>query len=197
MKNKIIVGIIIAVLTLALISVVGAWWKESHKPAVSKIEYVQVPVIKEVEKIKTVSVPGPKQIVTIEKEKIVEKLKLPAWFSADKNEQAIAAGKIPAYEGDTNIIATLNTDTGVGKLIMKQEPLGIVGFANDKRLYAKAGYSTNQEAQITVGGEWHFIRVGSIKAGVFGEARAAFSVSTMDPGSRYPVEAVGGVILTY
>lgn len=195
MKMKIIIGAVIAFLLIALMSAVYAWYQERNKPPVSKIEYVKVPEIKEVVKIEKVKVPGPKEIVTIEKVKIVEKLKLPEWFASNTNEQAIATGVVPSYEGKTNVVATLNTETGVGSLIMKQEPQSLVGFANDKQLYAKAGYSTNKATQITIGADWKFFRVGKIKVGVFGEGRASFTSG--ETGSAYPVEAVGGVIVTY
>jgi hypothetical protein len=195
MKTKIIFGAVIVFLTIALVAATYGWFKERNKPAVSKVEYIKVPEIKEVIKIEKVKVPGPKEIVTVEKIKIVEKLKLPEWFSSSATEQAIATGVISPYEGKTNVVATLNTETGVGSLIVKQEPLSLMGFANDKQLYAKAGYSTNKDTQISVGADWKFLRVGKIKVGVFGEGRASFGSG--ETGSSYPVEAVGGIIVTY
>ena len=184
---------VIFLLLIAMSSAIYAWYTERNKPPVSQIEYVKVPEIKEVVKIKKVEVPGPERIVTVEKIKIVEKLNLPEWFSKDQDEQAIATGEVQPYEGKTNVVATLNTKTGVGGIIVKQEPLSFVGFANDKELYAKAGYSTNAEVQVAIGAEWKFVRIGKIKVGVFGEGRAYFK-NTSD---RQNVEAIGGVVLTY
>ncbi len=192
MLNKIMYGVIFLLL-IAMSSAIYAWYTERNKPPVSQIEYVKVPEIKEVVKIKKVEVPGPERIVTVEKIKIVEKLNLPEWFSKDQDEQAIATGEVQPYEGKTNVVATLNTKTGVGGIIVKQEPLSFVGFANDKELYAKAGYSTNAEVQVAIGAEWKFVRIGKIKVGVFGEGRAYFK-NTSD---RQNVEAIGGVVLTY
>jgi hypothetical protein len=194
LKIKIIIGVIGALLLLALMSVSYAWYKEKTKPPVSSVEYIKVPEIKEVIKIKRVEVPIEK-IVTIEKQVLVEKLKLPDWFKADTNKQAIATAVIEPYEGRSNTIAVIDTSTGVGEIIVKQEDLPFAGFANEKQIYGKVGYSTNSETQITIGADWRFARIGKIKVGVFGEGRAAFTHGEV--GNRYPVEAVAGVILTY
>lgn len=194
LKLKIIGGLVLALLLIALASAVYAWYVERMKPPVSSVEYIKVPEIKEVIKIKRVEVPIEK-IVTIEKKVIVEKLKLPDWFRDNEAKQAIATAVIEPYEGRSNAVAVVDTKSGEGEIIVRQEPLGLAGFVNDKRLYAKAGYSTNTEAQVTVGAEWRFFRVGSVKVGAFGEGRAAFGAR--EAGSRYPVEAVAGVLVTY
>ena len=176
LKIKIIGGVIVGVLLLALGSAVYAWYVERHKPPVSSVEYIKVPEIKEVVKIKRVEVPIEK-IVTIEKQVLIEKIKMPEWFRTDTNKQAIATAIVEPYEGRTNTIAVVDTSTGVGEIVVKQEELSFAGFANDKGLYAKAGYSTNAETQITVGAEWRFFRVGKLRVGAFGEGRAA-----LEPG---------------
>jgi hypothetical protein len=194
MKTKIIFGAVIVFLTIALVAATYGWFKERNKPAVSKTEYITVEKIKPIEVIKKVEVPIEK-IVTIEKIKLVEKVKMPDWFVQNVDEQAIASGIAPSHTEDTNVICTVNTKTGAGNLVMKQKPQKFMGFPNDKQLYAKAGYSTNKETQITIGADWKFLRIGKIKVGVFGEGRASFGSG--ETGSSYPVEAVAGIIVTY
>jgi hypothetical protein len=194
LKIKIIAGVVAGVLLLALMSATYAWYAEKNKPPVSKVEYIKVPEIKEVIKIKRVEVPIEK-IVTVEKQVLIEKIKMPDWFRTDTNKQAIATAVIEPYEGKSNAIAVIDTSNGIGEIVVKQEELSLVGFVNDRQIYAKAGYSTNQETQITIGADWRFARIGKIKVGVFGEGRAAFTHGEV--GNRYPVEAVAGVILTY
>ena len=193
-RTEIIVSLVGIFLLVALASATFAWYKEKNKAPISKIEYIKVPEIKETVKIKRVEVPVEK-IVTLEKTVVVEKLKMPDWFKADTNKQAIASATVPPYEGKTSAVAVIDTKTGIGEIVVKQEPLNLVGFANDKQLYLKGGYSTNAEMQITVGGEWKFVRIGKLKMGVFGEGRAAFT--TKDTGDRQNVEAIGGVLITY
>lgn len=194
MKTKIITGLIIVFLSIALLSAVYAWYQERNKPPVSKTEYIEVEKVKEVEKIKKVIVPIEK-IVTIEKIKLVEKVKMPDWFVQNADEQAIASGIAVSHTEDTNVICTVNTKTGIGNLVMKQEPQKFVGLPNEKQIYAKAGYTTNKEAEVTIGADWKFLRVGKIKIGMFGEGRA--SIGNGETGNHYPVEAIAGVIITY
>ena len=193
LKNKIIIGSIIFLLLLATASAIYAWYKEKNKPVTSQIEYVKVPEIKEVVKIKKVEVPGPERIVTVEKVKIVEKLKLPEWFAENTDEQAIATGEVQPYEGKTNVVATLNTKTGVGGIIVKQEPLSFAGFVNDKEIYLKGGYTTSREVEITGGGRWLFARVGSIKIGAYAEARGQFATNENNTAGQ----AAAGLMITY
>lgn len=193
LKNKIFVSLAMFLMLLATVSAVRAWYIERNKPPVSQIEYVKVPEIKEVVKIKKVEVPGPERIVTVEKVKIVEKLKLPEWFAENTDEQAIATGEVEPYEGKTNVIATLNTKTGVGGIIAKQEPLSFMGFVNDKEIYLKGGYTTSREIEITAGGRWLFARVGSIKIGGYAEARGQFATNENNTAGQ----AAAGLMITY
>lgn len=194
LKIKIAFGALILFVLLAMSSAIYFWYESNHKPVVSKTEYIKVPEVKETIKIQRVEVPITK-VVTLEKQVVVEKLKMPDWFKTDTNKQAIASATIPPYEGKTSTVAVIDTKTGVGDIVVKQEPLSLIGFVNNKELYLKAAYSTNAEMQITVGGEWKFIRLGKLKMGVFGEGRAAFT--TKDTGDRQNVEAIGGVLITY
>jgi hypothetical protein len=193
LKAKIILGAVMFLLLLATISATYFWYKERNKPPVSKTEYIVQEKIKVVEKIKKVEVPGPERIVTIEKKVVIEKLKLPEWFSQNEDEQAIASAVVSAYEGKTNIVSTLNTKTGVGQIIAKQEPLSFMGFANDKELYLKGGYTTQREIEITGGGRWLFGRVGGIKVGGYAEVRGQFATNENNTTGQ----ASAGIVLTY
>ena len=193
LKSKIIVGLLMFLMLLATVSAIRAWYIERNKPPVSQIEYVKVPEIKEVIKIKKVEVPGPERIVTVEKIKIVEKLNLPEWFAKDQEEQAIATGEVQPYEGKTNVVATLNTKTGVGGLIVKQEPLSFLGFINEKEIYGKIGYTTSKKVETTLGGRWLFARVGSVKIGSYAEGRFGFATNEKDTDGQ----AVIGLTFTY
>jgi hypothetical protein len=164
---KIIIGVLALLLIVATASSLYQWYK---KPTGSTTTYVKVPEIKEVIKIKRVSVPGPERIVTIEKKVIVEKLQLPVWIAADADEQAIATAVIEPYKGNTNAIGLINTKTGVGQIVAKQEPLSMFGFVNDKEIGVRAGYSAKQGQEIDVYARWDFVRVGNVNVGVYGEA---------------------------
>jgi hypothetical protein len=165
---KIVMGILVFLLILATSSSLYYWYK---KPAAgSGPEYEKPPEIKVVTKIKRVEVPGPERIVTIEKQVIVEKLKLPDWFKNNPDEQAIATAEIAPYKGKTHAVALLNTKSGVGQIIVKQEPLPLLGFVNDREIGVRAGMNTDGQPETTVYGKWDFVRIGAVHVGVYGEA---------------------------
>lgn len=193
LKNKIILCFIMFMMLITTGSSIYFWYKERNKPPTSRVEYIKVPEIKEVIKLKRVEVPGPERVVTIEKVKIVEKLKLPDWFKQDEDKQAIASAVIAPYKGKTNVVGIIDTKTGVGDIIAKQEPLPFMGFENEKEIYGKIGYSTEKNPQITIGGRWLFGRVGNVKIGVYGEGRANFATEDNRPAN----EASAGLIITY
>ena len=173
LKTKIIIGIITLVCVLAVSSSVYNWYSGIWKPPVSSSTYLPAPQIKVVTKIKRVEVPGPERITTIEKEVVVEKLKLPDWIKNDVNKQVIATAEIAPYEGKTNAAAILDTKTGQSEIIAKQVPLSLFGFENKKELGVRVGYSTDEwEMRSTVFGRWQFARIGNVHLGIYGEANS-------------------------
>ncbi len=197
LKLKVIGGLIIFILLLALLSMIYAWYTERNKPQLVKTEYVTVEKVKEVEKWKKVYVPGPNMLVTIPRETITTEMNMPPWFIGDSNEHAISSGVIPPYKGKTNVIGTLNTKTGKGNIIAKQVPLPLLGFVNEKKLYGKVGMSTNSEIQATVGGQWNFVRTGNFEYGFFAEGRGYFEQGNTNSGNRDNAELIGGIVITY
>lgn len=188
------VGTILFIIAfLAIVSSAYNWYYKGSERIISKIEYVKVPEIKVVEKIKRVYVKGPEQILTIEKEKIVEKLKLPNWFAKDADEQAIATADLPETETGYNVVATINTKTGVGNIIAKEKTRSLFGLPNDKQLYGKVGVDTGASKEVTIGAQWKFFRAGNLKLGVFGEGNAKFG--NADIGNDF--QALGGLLVTY
>lgn len=136
---------------------------KSHSMPITKTEFRDVPVIETVRKIKTVKVPGPKEVITIEKIKIVEKLKLPDWVKNDKDQQVIATAEIPAYEGKTDTVAVLNTQDGSSRIIAKQRPLPFFGTPNEWEVGAGYGIDTHGQQMAQVEARWTFLRVGDIR----------------------------------
>jgi hypothetical protein len=162
----------LALITLiATTSAVVAWYKLQNTPVVSRTEYVKVPEIQTVTKIKEVKVPGPTQIVTIEKEVVVEKLKLPDWIK-DENKQVIATAEIQPYAGKTNAVAIIDTKTGQSEIIAKQVPLPLFGLENDKEIGIRAGINSMGQPETGVYARWSFFRVGHLHLGAYGEANS-------------------------
>jgi hypothetical protein len=161
-------------LAILLIAATGSalyfWYKEP--PSTNTVEYVKVPEIREVIKIKRVEVPGPERIVTIEKQTIIEKLGLPEWIRTNADEQAIATASIEPYRGKTNAVALLNTRTGVGQILAKQEPLPLLGFLNEREIGVRAGVNIKAEPITSVYGKYDFARIGNVQIGVYGDANS-------------------------
>lgn len=193
LTTKVMIFFICLLLFLAVISSVYFWYQANYKPVLTKTEYITVEKIKEVEKIKRVEVPVEK-IVTVEKEVIVQKLELPDWIKENENKQVLATAVVPSYEGKTNVVAIIDTKSGVGEIVAKQEPFSFIGFINDKERYGKIGYTAHQSLQITVGGQWKFLRVGEIKIGGFVEAKADFSKDSFESDN---LNAVAGVVFSF
>ena len=189
-KTNVIIGLIIVLLVVIAASALKAWYSERKKPAMSKIEYIKVPEIREIVKIKKINVPGPKEILTIEKEKIVEKLRLPNWFAQNADEQAIATAEVPPYEGCTDIVCALNTKTGEGKIIAKQKPLPVLALESKTEFYLKSGISSRGDYPLTAGVHRRLLRMKSVHMGVYGEGTVR-----LDAGTLGQPETVAGVII--
>lgn len=182
LKNRIEMIALFLVALLAVASAIVSWWRANHITPISKTEYVKVPEIKEVVKIKKVEVPGPKVVETIEKKVIVEKLKLPDWVKDDIDQQVIATAEIPPYKGATDAVAILNTKTGKSDIIAKQRSLSFFDFVNEKEIGIRYGMNINQDGtknQAAVYGKWDFVRVGNAYIGGYVEANTGSEAKAM------------------
>lgn len=130
-------------------------WREAEAPKViTKIKKVEVFVDK---------------IIVIEKEKVVEKLKL----DVKPSDEILAVAEIPPYEGKTSVAAIFDKTTAETKINYRQEPLPFISFENQKEFYLKAGYALSNRGlgyNVEVGGEWKFLRVANFHLGLFGQA---------------------------
>lgn len=165
-KGNIIIGVLVVVCGLLAVSMLKGWYKPA--PVVNSTSYTQAPQIKEVVKIQRVEVPGPPVIQTIEKTTIVERLKLPDEIAKNSSKNVIATGVIDPYEGKTNVIGILDSKTGEGSIITKQEPLPLFAFKNSKEIGARGGIGLHgQEANLY--GRYTFFRIGSFHVAAYGE----------------------------
>jgi hypothetical protein len=161
--------IIIILLVLLLIAAAAVAWYQGQSPAVgSKKEYIKIPGIKAAKKIKRSMMPV-KEVSTIEKQAISEKLKLPEAIAKDENKQVISTGEVAPYEGKTNVAAILNTKTGESEIIAKQQPLSLFDFENKKEIGVRYGYSIKNYQEADIYGRWDFLRVGNMHLGIYGE----------------------------
>jgi hypothetical protein len=173
MLSKIIAWTLSVIALVAIVAATVAWYRAQNQKPVSTVEYIKVPQIKTVTKIKTVEVPGPTKIVTIEKEVVIEKLKLPDWIKADENKQVIATAEIASYKGKTNAVAVLDTKTGASEIVAKQVPLPLFDFENEKEIGLRAGVGFKNTTEVGIYGRWTFLRIGNVHLGAYGEANSS------------------------
>lgn len=168
LRGKILLFCLVLVAALAAASSLVGWFRQT--PVISSVEYIKVPQIKTVTKIEKVVVPGPERIVTVEKEKIVEKEKLPDWIRDNADIQVVATGEIAPYEGTTNVIAVIDTKMGDSEIVARRVPLPFFGFENVKETGLRVGLDRTGELAGAIYGRWSFLRVGNAHLSAYGEA---------------------------
>jgi len=186
-KTKILMGLLVVVLLIALFASLKAWYGEKNKPVISKVEFVKVPEIKVVTKIHKVEVPiKTDHIATLDKKVLVKKINgLPTWFAENADEQAVASADLPETKGGYEVIGTMNTKTGVGNIIAKEKQRPLFGLPNEKEIGARAGYSIKGQ-QVSVYGRWNFLRVGNIHLSAYGEGNSeGNAIGQLEIGYRF------------
>jgi hypothetical protein len=169
MKAKIITGSLIAVLTVALIAMVQAWYKERFKPVIPQVNYVEVEKIKYINKIKKVEVPIEK-IVTIDKTTLIKKVNgLPTWFVSNADEFAVSSANLPETKSGYEVLATVNTKSGTGNIIAKEKPRSLLGFPNEKEVGMRVGYNSKLAQEVSLYGRWNFLRVGNVHLSAYAD----------------------------
>jgi len=159
---------LLCVLILAIASMVYNWYRPPN--TVTTQQYVPVPQIKQVEKLRTVEVPVEK-VVVVEKEKLVEVVKyLPAEIKNDPNKQVTASASLGSTRTGYDVLATIDTKTGVSGIVAKEKPLPLLGFPSDVEAGIRYGLSSQQGQGGSVYGRYRFLRVGNAHLGAYGEA---------------------------
>lgn len=172
--------VIFGVVGVALCSAGYDWYRS--RPIMNTENWMPAPEVKETVKIKRIMIPGPKEIVTIEKPVVVEKLKLPDVIAQDANKQILATGEVPPYKGKTSIAAVMDTKEGSTQIIARQQPLPLIAFESEKEIGARGGYAVGKDGSTPRGdiyGRWTFLRVGSAHAAFYGEANTRAEAKAM------------------
>lgn len=168
LSNKLSV-ILIIISAIAVSSATYNWYHPQVK-TVTTTEYRTQIEEKEVVKIKRVLVPGPKQIVAIEKEVIVKELGIDPVPAEGK--EIIANAVIDCGDNDTgdmSVVTIMDTTTGESTIIAKEKPLSLFGFPSDIEAGLRYGFSTKTVQEGNLFARWQFLRVGNAKLGVYGE----------------------------
>jgi hypothetical protein len=179
-KTKIIIGVVIILVLLALIAAIRGWY--TGLPKLLTTQWLTAPEIKEAAKIPKAKVPL-KGIVTISKKEVSKKLKLPDDIAKDDNKQITATAEIPPYEGKTDVAAIMTIVDGEGKteIIAKQQPLSFFGLENRGALGVRWGYSSRaaNKTELDGYGSWNFLRIGATHTGFYGEVTSTGDIKAM------------------
>jgi hypothetical protein len=162
--------ILLVVVAISLTSLGVNYFKPPN--TVTKIEYVQPPEEKVVTKIERVPVPGPVQIITIDKPVIVEKLKLPDWFKNDVNQQAISNADLKPTKTGYSVVGTIDTKTGVGDIIAKEKEATFLGWPGNLSASLRYGLVTDGRQEAQLGAKYQPLRIGPIYLGIVGEVNS-------------------------
>lgn len=156
---------------LLVLSVAVSWYRENHRPVLTKTVYQTVREIKESTKIKRVEIPVDR-VVVLEKKSLDGIVGLPDALKNDEAKQITATGVIPPYEGDTNVLAVLDTNTGRSVIEAKQVPLRFMDFENKRAVGVRCGLSTKSISSVAVDvyARWDFLRIEHCHLGLYGEA---------------------------
>ncbi len=161
---------ILIIISVASVSSSTWNWYHPQVNTVTKTEYRTQTEEKEVVKIKRVLVPGPKQIVTIEKKVIVDKLGIDP--VPGEGKEIIANAEIESGSddtGDVSVIAVMDTVTGETEIIAKAKPVSLFGFPSNIEAGVRYGLSTQDLQQGNLFARWQFLRVGKLYLGAYGE----------------------------
>lgn len=165
----------ILLILLAAICITSIGWN-MVKPAnpVNNTGWTQPKEPKEVVKIERVIVPGPTQILTIEKPVIVEKLKLPETFKNNTSAHAIAAAELQPSKAGYNVVATLETKNGigVGGILAKERERSLIGLPSNLSAGMRYGGVTDGRQEAQIYGKYQPLRVGNLYLGLYGEANS-------------------------
>lgn len=157
---------ILAVIAIVALAIAGYAVTRPPKIKIQK-EYIKVPEIKIVTTIKRVKVPV-KEVEVIEKEKIIEVLKeIPQAIKDDPNKQITATGVIEPHKGKTDVIATLDTQTGKTEVLAHPRPLPFAEFLNEREIGARYGISTGGQVA-DIYGRWTVGRLGKAHFALYG-----------------------------
>jgi hypothetical protein len=100
-------------------------------------------------------------VVHYVKTDVIREVSVPAHVEDDSNKEVTAIGVAPRHEGETTIIATLDTVTGITALDIRQERPSLFELPNRKAIGLRCDV-TNACEEITLYGAWEFLRVGAI-----------------------------------
>ena len=162
---------------IALLAILYLWYDHTHPKVIYQKEMVEVPVHKEILRVKTVQL-ACVNVVAYDKDKASENLDVPDTVKADESKQITAAGEIGPYEGTTTVTAVFDTGTGRTSLLSRREPLPFFSLMNDKEVGIRYGY-TSDSIGFDLYGKLTFLRIGRVHTALYVESNSRSDAKAM------------------
>jgi hypothetical protein len=145
--------------------------EDMHKaPSAPQTQFAPAPQIKEVQSVKTITIPGPTRIVTIDKPVVVHDLKLPDAIAADPDKQTTATAQVEnADKSKVDAISVMDTKTGVTEIETKTEARPWFSFECEKEIGIGGGIGLRGISG-SIYGQISFMRTGNVHYALYGEA---------------------------
>lgn len=165
-KWKSYAGLIILIIVIA-----SLYWTYKHPKVIYQSIYYPLPPV-----IKTEKVYIPIKVEVLNKAEAIKKIALPEEIISNSAKQITSTGIALPYEGTTNIVNVIDTESGKSIIFAKQNPLPPMEFLNNREIGVRYNGWDKE-----VYGRWQFFRAGGVRLGLYGEMG--------DGGSRVMVEA--------
>lgn len=120
-------------------------------------------------RVPEVVIPGPKRLVTLDKEAVSRKLKLPSEVKDNLKNQVLTTSDITTKRAHINTVTYLNMSTGRATTIAKEVPPDFFRFENIRELGVRAGVNHKLERVEDLHGRWQFLGIGKGRLGAYGE----------------------------
>jgi hypothetical protein len=107
-------------------------------------------------------------VKTLSKARVAKKIDLPADIAQDPKKEVTATAETAASENGTEIITTIDTETGTTQVFFREKEAPLFAFENKKRIGVAYGVGTEGNT-LKVFGEWTFARVSNVHLSLQGE----------------------------
>ena len=159
-------------LIVCILAIAAALWQYFMPQirTVTTTQFKAVPQIRETVKLQRVTVPGPPQLVTIDKQQVAERLDLP-WLVESgtgdrgpvtgnpKDLQIVATSDLPESRSGYQEVAVVNTATGETTLVAKEKELPWFRFVNKGQVSLWYGYDQRLLPTGDLEGRWQFLQI--------------------------------------
>jgi hypothetical protein len=151
---------LIGIIAIFLLALAYCWY---HRDEIAR-QFVPMPA----PEIKVEYREGPERIVYLNRPALEREDLLPERVKHDPDKEVTAVTTVPEHNGDTTVIAVIDTDTGETSLDIRQERPSLFALESLKTIGIRCDVTTSCN-ELEVYGSWEFLRIGSVHLEAYGE----------------------------